>query len=200
MQLTLTTAPDTSWISDAEAVAQVFGDATADATFLATAKKAAIHGARNYCERAFTHEVWQMTLDKWPKDGVIYLPKGKTVEVTSNQITYLDESNASQTLTKDTHFYLDNTSDDFGRLYPEDSWPDITSERLGAITISWKAGYHATSMAGYEEIKQAVLMGIGELYEQRQSSVKSDFDHISDAYKMLLHPFKIYKDFHTLNG
>lgn len=195
-KLELTTAPESEFITNAEAANHVFGDESADDAFLSLVVPAARKRAEQYTERAFINQSWTMTLDKFPEDGVIYLPKGKIQSVTS--FGYTDTSNAAQTLTENTHFYMESTGD-VARLIPEDSWPDLTEERQGNIQIVFVAGYGTSLTDEHAHIKLAVLQDIGLFYECRQSG--SPFNiYENETYKMLLHREKIYFDFITNNS
>ena len=207
MKLELVTAPASEFVDVAEAAFNAKADATYDETKLTRDIYGARLRAEKYCERSFINTVWKMNLDKFPSVNVynpkaaIYIPKGKIQGLTDNQISYIDEDGDSQTLTLDTDFHMDSVGD-VARLVPSESlgsWPATSAYKLNAVTVNFTAGF-GTSLSEdkYGDIKNAVLLDIGTLYEQRQSSSPVNVYDLP-AYQLLLSSYRIDFDFYFYN-
>jgi uncharacterized phiE125 gp8 family phage protein len=200
MKLERTTAPATDFITVAEAAFNVKADETYDATKLTRDIKSAIRHAENWCERAFINQTWTMTLRKFPTVnrynpmGAIFLPKGKIQSVTS--LVYYDADGAEQTLVEDTDFTLSNTGEP-GMIVPTEalgSWPSTSAYFVDAVTVVYVAGLGTSLPTDYDNIKDACLLEVGDLFQIRQESHQGKM-YESGVWKRLLHDSKIYLDF-----
>lgn len=166
MALTLTVAPAEEPVTLAEAKAHLrVTDADSD-TLITTLIKTARLMAEGFTNRAFVTQTWQ-----WRLDGFfpwrISVPKGRLQSVSS--IQYVDANGDTQTLAS-SDYSVDAKSDP-GRIEPAYGkvWP-TTRYQMNAVTITFVAGYGAAS-AVPEDIKHAMLLIIGELYERREEAI-----------------------------
>src|SRR6185369_1494353 len=167
--LSQTVAPTAEPVSRAEAKAHVRQDSTADDDQLDGLIKAARHYCERWTGRAFVTSTWALTLDCLPCGGdALRLPKSPAIAVSS--ITYTDTAGATQTLSS-TLYQVDVTTEP-ARIIPAygQVWP-TTRSQLGAVTVTFTAGYGAAS-AVPQPIKQAMLLLIGSWYENREAVIK----------------------------
>jgi uncharacterized phiE125 gp8 family phage protein len=126
-----------------------------------------IKAAREYCEeiqnRSYITQTWNLTLDEFPDDDYIELPRPPLVSI--NSITYLDENGTERTLS--TSVYGVDTQGEPGRVYLKygQEWP-TTYDQANSITIQYLAGYGAASAVPMR-IKQAILLMIAHMFENR---------------------------------
>jgi len=147
-----------------------------------------------YCGLSFVSQERRIMLDRFPC-GEIIVPYGPVQSIDS--FTYLKTDLTTGTLVLNTDFMLDNHSE-LARLFPlEDSelgdWPD-TALRPNAVTIEYTAGYDDISYNPLpEQVKQAMLLQIGAMFENRQDEVVgvSSVARLSMDSKMMLDTIKV---------
>lgn len=128
--------------------------------------------ARRQCEQisgwSFITRTLTAELDCWPMGNTIELLYPPLTSVTS--IVYIDEDGGSNTFAASN--YIVDTHRTPGRIVLKDgvSWPDAALQVGGAITITYVAGY-ANAAAVPDQYKQATLLLIGHLYENRETVV-----------------------------
>lgn len=161
-------APVTTPVSSTEAKLHCRVDhATEDTIFTRL-----IEVARRQCEQisgwAFVTRTYTAQLDAWPRGGCIKLPSPPLQSVTS--IAYVDDVGGSHTIP--TSDYIVDTHSTPGRIVLKDgaTWPSETLQVGGAITITFVAGF-GNAAAVPDQYKQAMLLLIGHLYENRESIV-----------------------------
>ena len=133
-----------------------------------------IRSARIYCEkisgRAFITRTLAGTLDEFPSEngGLLLLPHAPASEIVS--IKYWDPDGNEQTL--DAADYEFDEHSNPARLRPAvgSSWP-ATEYRFAAVEIQWKAGFGDDPTDVPEDIRSAMKLALGDLYEQRESIV-----------------------------
>jgi len=139
-----------------------------DDVFLAEKITAARVKVEQLCARACITATKTRTLDSFPADreGIIYPPIRPLLTVTS--ITYYDTTDTEQTFSSD-NYQVDITQEP-GRIVPVygQYWPD-TYERLGAVTITYTAGYGATSATVPWTLKQGILYYAADLFRNREN-------------------------------
>lgn len=173
--ITLVTAPSVEPVSlkDAKAHLRIDADKDEEDKLVLATITAARRFAESYCSRSLVQQTFDLKLDCFPSAGVIDVPRPPLVSVTS--IVYVDGGGATQTLSASA--YQVDAASEPGRIYPAWGywWPVVQYGRLNAITIRCVAGYapSGTSTDYTEnipgEIKSALLMLVGHLYEHRES-------------------------------
>lgn len=126
---------------------------------------AATERAESFTERPFITQTWAAHLDRFP-GYVVRLPLPPLQSITS--ITYHDTADAEQTLVA-SDYYVDNKSNP-ARVIPVDSWP-ATYARPNAVTITMVVGYGVAPVDVPQTIRQAILLMIGDMFENREESV-----------------------------
>lgn len=154
-----------------------------------------IKTAREVAETSFTWralaiQTFEYTLDRFPSERFIYLPRPplKTVE----SISYKDRTGTETVLNADS--YIVDTAAEPGRvvLAPEVSWPDVELYPTSAVRIRFTAGYDNADIP--ESIKQGMLLMIGHWYENRETViVGSVAREVPFAVEALLYPYRVWR-------
>jgi len=129
-----------------------------------------IAAAREYCEnfqnRAYITQVWELTLDDFPR-GVIEIPKGQLQSV--NSLTYRDAAGVIRTLEQNVD-YIYSTKGILGRVSPAYGklWPCFIPYPLEAVTIEFTCGYGNTAADVPENTKQAIKLLAAHWFTNRE--------------------------------
>jgi uncharacterized phiE125 gp8 family phage protein len=154
--------------------------------------------AREYCEdyqhRALATQTWELVLDKFPTNkDYIELPLPPLKSVTS--VKYIDYAGVSATMTASTSGYFVDTDSEPGRVCLSYciNWPTFTEYPYGAVHIRFVAGHTGTApdVIPYKT-KQAMLMLISYMYENRLPSAQNIDQEFKNAVESLLDGNKIY--------
>lgn len=141
-------------------------DTTADDTLIDNLIKAATQSCEVYTNRYFLDTLVTQYADKWSDINTLY--KSPVSSIT--HIKYYDSNDSLQTLAG-TVYLLDEVSQPARiGLKPNQSFPNL-ADRINAIEVKYTVGYGETSSDVPEGIRQAVLITIGNWYENRQSVV-----------------------------
>jgi len=167
-RIKITTAPATEPVTETEAKLHCRVDhATEDAIFTRL-----IEVARIQCEaisgRAFITRTLTAYLDYWP-GWCFELPYPPLASITS--IKYYDDA-GSAAATIDSSNYIVDVNSEPGRVafvsgYPP---PSVSLREINGVEIIYTAGY-GNAAAVPDQYKQAMLLLIGHLYENRESVV-----------------------------
>ena len=122
-----------------------------------------IQAAREMVEertgRSLITQTRKIELDYFPQCYSIELLYGP---VQSIVITYYDSNNALQTLSS-SEYYLHND-----KVVVKNYWP-ATYDRPGAVILTYVAGYGDSATDIPYQLRSAVLLRLGHLYEHRES-------------------------------
>lgn len=164
MGLTLATAATFEPATLAEAKNHLRVDGAEDDALIALL----ITSARQACEtiqrRSIVTQVFDLTVDDWPADGVLVLPNPPLVSVGS--ITYLDSGGSTATLSASSYRVIAGTP---GRVVLTDPFPSLYGEP-GQITVRFTAGY-ASASAVPAATRVAILLLVGHHYANRETVV-----------------------------
>lgn len=139
-----------------------------------------------FTERALLQQTWAVYLDAFPA-GEIRLAMPPLIAVAT--VEYYDSDGVEQTLDA-AEYYEDNKSKP-ARLVPVTSWP-ATQCRPNAVTITYTAGYGTAATSVPQVIKQAMLLMIGEMYENREETVIGTIvSSLPLTAERLLRPFRL---------
>lgn len=140
---------------------------------ITTAAEQDLDGADGYLGRCLVSQTWELRLPGFLTE-CIRVPLPPLLEVQS--VKYYDAANALQTLAT-THYTVNGIgarqagSVELNYGY---TWPDVY-ERSEAVLIRFRAGYVDTSASPDGSvpapIKQAMLLTIGDLYENREAQI-----------------------------
>lgn len=163
--LRLVAAPTIDPVSLAEARAHCRIDESADDGLVA----GYILAARAYIEQvtglSLISQTWEMTLEDFPSEDHIYLPRNPVSSITS--IQYFDATNTLQTLSA-AQYEIDTAQVPAEvELIEGATWP-ATYDRVAAVVVRFVAGYGATPGAIPEPIRLAILLLVGHFYANRE--------------------------------
>lgn len=166
MALVLNTAATTEPVSLTEARLHLRVDANEDSVLIESLIKAATNQAQIFTHRQFINATWKLILDGFPTEIVV--PRPPLSSVTS--IQYVDTAGATQTLA--TAGYQVDTDTEPGRIREAygQQWPS-TRDEMGAVTVTYVAGYGATATSVPEDIKAAIKLLVAHWYENREPVV-----------------------------
>jgi uncharacterized phiE125 gp8 family phage protein len=188
--LRLVTAPTVEpvTLSEAKQHLRVTDDAdNAYITNLIVAARQAVESGESWSlERSLINSTWRLTLDGFAaRVSVIELPRPPVASITS--ITYDDAANVEQTLASNRYRLLSDAEP--ARVMPiyNDEWPEAINYP-GSVRITYVAGYGATAATVPQAIKQAVLLLVGDMYENRESILVGVNSGVLPTVRALLNP------------
>ena len=192
MALKLITAPATEPVSTSEAKSHLRVDTTADDTLIGTLITAARQHVENHLRRALITQTWELVMDAFPAGDVIRLPRPPLVSVTS--IKYTDVAGSESTFSSAA--YVVDTDSTKGRvvLKSGESWPSDTLAAANGVRVRYVAGY-GSAAAVPNPIRQAILLLIGTLYENRESVLVAQGVTVAQlpfGVEALLMPYRIF--------
>jgi uncharacterized phiE125 gp8 family phage protein len=116
----------------------------------------------NHTGRALASQTFELTLDSFPYDK-IEIPMAPVTSLTS--IKYKDSDNVETTLASSEYIFYDSEPAVIIPAYGK-SFPSYIPYPIGSVKIRYVAGY-TTNIP--EPIKQAMLLLIGHLFENREA-------------------------------
>ena len=187
MGLTISSAPAAEPITAAEAKTHLRVSHSSDDLYITALRKAARHQAEAFLNRSIITQTWVYSLDDFPMGGIIEIPRPTLQSVSS--ITYKDGNGTSQTLP--TTVYGVKTSDFPGFVYLKDgqSWPPVYNEPLN-VEITFISGFGDEATIPFD-IKQALLVMVADMYDQRQSEIPIQMNEIVTSARYLLWPHRM---------
>ena len=176
------TAAATDPVTLAEAKEHLRIDGTDDDTWLTNNITAATNIAQKFANRQFVTATYDWFLPGFCWDE-LRVPMPPLQSVTS--ITYVDSAGTTQTLA--TSVYQVDANREPGRITPAygQYWPSWRVDTYNAVTVRFVAGYGAAS-AVPKEVKTAILLWLGELYENRENTTTIELREIPMGAKNLL--------------
>jgi len=188
MNLKLITAPAVEPVDLTLAKAHCRVTNSAEDTLLThyiEAARLTVDGRAGVLGRALITQTWELVLDCFPSE-FIRLPLPPLQSVTS--IKYLDPDGVEQTLDS-ARYLVDNASQPGGVVVDADGWP-ATDDTANAVRIRFVAGYGATAASVPAPIRSAILLTVGDLYENRQGQQKDALNG-NPAVDSLLWPYRM---------
>jgi uncharacterized phiE125 gp8 family phage protein len=184
MGLKLKTPPSVEPITLAEAKSHLRITSTDEDALIETWIKAAREWCEGYQNRAYITQTWELALDSFPNERIMKIPLPPLQSITS--IKYYDPEGTETVFSSDD--YEVDTYSEPGRVslgYGK-SWPYATLRPVNGVIIEFKAGYGDTADDVPEQVKQAVKVLVGELYEHREATDVKELKEIPFAVKALL--------------
>lgn len=192
----LITGPATEPVTLAEAKMQlkVESSVTTEDTLINNIIKAVREQAEWYTRRVLVDQTWELRQNIFDK-ALILLEKTPVRSITS--IKYIDLGGVEQTVS-DTTYSLVQGREPYGvQLGLYLIWPVPRGDQDG-IKIRFQAGYYYTTGQTVTDnipgsFKAAILLGIGHLYEHRESVVSGGaFAQLPMGFYDLLDPYRLY--------
>lgn len=130
--------------------------------------RAATEDAETFQGRAYITRTLRLYLDRFPGSaGVIYLPMPPATSVEA--VTYRDHSGGEHVIDADR--YVVDLARSPARIAPAagHSWPAVSLLPVGAVSVEYKAGYGDEPGDVPDAVRQAILLTVGHLYENREA-------------------------------
>lgn len=143
-----------------------------------TVIEAMITAARQWCEdyirQAIGVQTLEQTLTRFPYTGRKAIPLRPPV-ISISSFTYLDTNGDSQTLVENTDYYFSDDSDP-AEVAPVGDWP-VALGTADSVRIRYQTGYYGggspvTSEELPKTIRQAILMQVADLYQNREAQTE----------------------------
>jgi len=146
-----------------------------------------------YTNRKLLYQRWKLYLDKWPSGDSISLPYAPLVGAPSTAIVYKDSDGDSTTFSSSA--WETDTYKEPGeiRLGYDENWPTATLWNVNPISIEFQCGYGNSSSDVPIEIRQAMLLVIGDLYENRENTLIGVVPHTLKVAEKLIASKRIFK-------
>lgn len=189
MSLKLVTAPTVEPVSLIEAKTHLRvlhdDDDTQIASLITAARQMVESGESWSLERSLVTTTWRLRLDRFPK--CIELPRPPLIAVTS--ITYRDTAGSTQTLSPS--LYTVSTDMEPARIVPTygNVWPNVQGH-VDDVSVTFTAGYGPTAADVPQAIKQAILLGVSDLYENRNETITGTIVNRMGAIRALLNGYQ----------
>lgn len=189
----LITAPESEPISVNEAKLHVRLDGDDENAIVYGLIVASRASAEKFLGRALMTQTRELTLDDFPDDDncPIRLPAPPVQSVTS--VKYYDENGTLQTWAG-ANYQTDLVSE-IPRLMPVfgGTWPVTKYGSFNTVQVRYVAGYGVNGGAVPEPIRQAILLTIGELFENRSGFVVgSGVAELPHTAQALLMPYRAW--------
>jgi uncharacterized phiE125 gp8 family phage protein len=188
----LVTAPAADPVSLAEVKAHLRVDSSADDSLIGIYTKAAIaalDGWDGSLRLAIVSQTWRQAVASWPADRVIRLPLGPVSAVSS--VIYAPLAGGAD-VTVNASLYQVQT-DAAGALvrFTTDFTAPALADRLDAVRVQFVTG-NVDAAAVPAAIKAALLLMIGDLYENRQTvtTLRTMAVPMSTTVERLLTPYR----------
>ena len=185
----LVTPPAAEPVSLADAKAFLKVDSTDDDNLITLLISSARRSAEEYAKRSFITQTWKLTMDGFDvheddppylvSSNTIDLPRGPVQSVSS--LTTIDLANQSAVFPS-ASYTLDTAS---GRILLTQGYTSPSNLRAdAAVEVLYVTGYGASASSVPGPIRQAILLHVGSLYENRQCG------ELGEGAKALLDGFR----------
>ena len=141
-------------------------DTTADDTLIDSLIKASTQSCQIFTNRYFLDTTVTQYSDNWFEFYRLY--KSPVISIT--HVKYYDTNDTLQTLAS-SNYILDNISQPARIGISVDGTLPNLADRINAVEVKYSVGYGELSSDVPEGIKQAVLITIGNWYENRQTVI-----------------------------
>mgnify|MGYP003649325872 CR=1 FL=1 len=161
-----TAAPSLEPVTLAEVKTHLRVDHTDEDDYIAALISAAIEQLEGHVGilggRALVNQSWRQDFGGFAAD--LRLSLSPLVSVTS--VTYYDADNAQQTLAASVYQAFDDALGPYLATAPGESWPSAYG-RVDAVSVTFVAGYGATAASVPAPIRAAIMLAVGNWYDER---------------------------------
>lgn len=170
-----------------EAKSHLKVDTTADDTYIESIIKAATQLSEEYTNRFFINTTIDQTCSSFAELQTLFKSKVNNVQY----VKYYDADNTLQTLSATVYDTQLNYEPAQIQLADGKSFPDIT-KRNDAVICRYTVGYGSAASDVPEIIKQAILLTIGNFYQNRNSVITGKTaTELPMNVKWLLNTYKV---------
>lgn len=186
LKVTQVTAPSKNPVTKTEAENQLKLDsdqASADSDLVDRLIVAATNWAQNYLNRQLITATYEVYYNNFLEPLILWYPPIQSVE----HLKYKDNNGNTQTVSSDK--YVVDTYVQPGEISRSDdkTWPSDLYNEVNVVWAKYKAGYGDSADDVPEDIRSAILMKIGQLYENRTTGIEEKVS----AADNLLHPYRV---------
>jgi len=187
--LQIKTEPVNEPVSLQEAKDHLRVDIDADNSYIQGLIQTARMMAEEITRRALITQTWRLLLDDFPLGDTIELPMPPLQSVTS--LTYTDKDGSESTFAVAN--YEVDTDKEPGEIVLAygGSWPGDTLQVTSPIEIEYVAGYGDQGTSVPEPVRQAILLIVGDLYENREDAGRQRIYPLPRGAKALLWPYRV---------
>jgi len=169
---------------------------TIDDNYLERLRDVAQTWVEEYTNRKLRRERYKLYLDRWSTNDYISIPFTPLSSAPSTAIVY-KKSDGNSTTFSSSAWEFDIHSEP-GRIYLgyNEDWPNDELWNVNPISVEFLCGYaDAKSTTGGipAEIQHAMLLIIGDLYENRENTLLGVVPHTLKCAERLLSSKRIYK-------
>ena len=164
--LKVDTAATTPIFTTAEAKDFLKVDTTADDTIIDNLVAAATESCQIYTNQYFINTVVTQYSDNWKEFYSLY--KSPVSSIT--HIKYYDTNDSLQTLAS-SNYILDDTYEPARIGIAVDGELPNVADRINAVQVKYTVGYGTASTDVPEGIRTAIILTVGNWYENRQSVI-----------------------------
>lgn len=156
-------------------------------TVLENAVHELLNGPDGMLGRSVLTQTWQMTIARFPVEP-IYIPVPPVQSILS--VKYNDTLEAEQTVSAADYELVKRLGRAWLQPAPIAAWPTDLSDRAGAVTVEFVAGYGNVNAVPVP-IKAYALLQIGWMFENRESSIKGTIEKANPLATQLLARYKV---------
>lgn len=190
LNFTVVTGPSREPLSIEDAKEHLRIDQHDEDVWLLDAIKATRMRAEGMMGRALVTQTLEVALSGWPGGRVIELPRPPLVSVTS--VKYFDAADVEYTLAAGN--YIVDTRTTPGRIVLKStaSWPGTALREVNGVIIRYVAGYGEAAEDVPAEVRAAMKLWLGELYEVRENSAAGGLVTVPAAAEKLLLKYRVF--------
>lgn len=161
------TPPEVEPVTLAQAKSSARVDGTAEDSDITAMIIEARKDLEEMTARAFITQGCRLTMDRFPRVPIEL--RVCPVQADSCEITYIDVAGETQTVDPDT-YKLDTDSEPARiHLLPGYAWP-VTDGQIGAVTVTFNAGYGDAAGDVPENVKRAIKLLVGDRFRHRDAT------------------------------
>tara|TARA_R100001244_G_C5158264_1_gene130655 strand:+ start:241 stop:819 length:579 start_codon:yes stop_codon:yes gene_type:complete len=161
------TYPTTPVVTTTECKTHLRVDHSDDDTYIATLQKAATATAEGITNRFFIETTLIQYGDRW--EDITHLFRSPGAGITN--IKYMTGGVLSAAIASSIYLFDSSVEPPQISLKEGQSWPTDNDDELRTIKVTYKVGYGTAASSVPEGIKQAILIMVGDWYENRQSVI-----------------------------
>ena len=171
--LTRQTSPAVEPVTVAEAKAHLRVDVSDDDTYIGTLITAAREWCEQYLDRTLVNTQWVMRFDSFPPDGTqdIELPRppmSMAGTTTAVSLTFTSETGGTQAYSTNSFRVDRNATPGAVKTLYGQTWPPHLMDD-NAVSVTWWAGYGSAGSSVPAAVRHAILMLVGNWYENRST-------------------------------
>jgi uncharacterized phiE125 gp8 family phage protein len=184
-----TTTTYTDNVADASLGAGAPTTNTTDDTEISTLITTVRETVEEYLRRSLLTQTWKLTMDEFPCDRRILLPRPNLLSVTS--LEYRDTAEAWQTWAASGNYEVDTDSLP-GRIQLAylASWP-VALAQPRSVRVMYVAGYGASAASVPKPILQGMKLLLTDLWENREVLAIGNIVNELPAVRRCLDPFRL---------